>query len=199
MSKLRLLLVIFSLMMTVSCSAVEEEGYHHQALQARSAYLALQQGTAMCSLTADYGERVYDYELVLTLSQVEGVYHSTLSLTAPEELAGISVTQEGMGAESRLVWEDLILETGDFSQEGLSPMTAIPLMLETLCSGYLESVSIRNEGVLELYSRNPDVPTGEGLELVLWLNSESYALLGGEIYQDGLRVISCEMKQFVMY
>ncbi|MFI3254797.1 MAG: hypothetical protein R3Y63_10740 [Eubacteriales bacterium] len=198
MENFRLLPVIMLLIFTVSCGTSREEVYHQEALLARSAYLSLEQGTGICHINADYGERVYDFSLVLTLSQNNGIYHCQLSLTAPEEIAGIVATQEGLGGDSKLMWDGMILETGDLDDDGLSPMTAIPLLLETLSSGYLEGVTLKDNGVLELYSRNPDSPTGQGREVVLWLNPDSYALLGGEIFQDGKRVISCKIENFVM-
>ncbi len=196
--KFRLLFVILSLLITSGCSSQGEDSYHQEALLARTAYLSLQNATAVCELTADYGERVYDYTMVLSVSQENGSFHSSLQLTAPELLSGIAVSQEGFGKESTLQWEDMILETGDLSDNGFTPMTAIPLLLETLCSGYLETVTLKSNGVLELYSRNPDIPLGQGQEVTLWLSPDSYALLGGEIFQEGQRVISVEIHNFQM-
>ncbi len=193
MSKIRLLIVILSLIITTGCTASKVEQAHESALLARSAYLAMERATGICHVHADYGERIYDFSLVLTLEQGE----TTQVLTAPTELVGISVTQSGTGTESRLVWEDLILETGDLDPQGLSPVTAVPLLLETLSTGYLEGATLKEQGVLVLYSRNPSVPVGQGREIEIWLNPEDYTLLGGEIFQDGNRIVAVTVENFI--
>ncbi len=202
-TKIHLILsVIFLLMITTSCGGDTQEQYYQQALKARTQYLGLQQGTSLCHITADYGQRVYDFSLVLTLSRDQDQQLvSTLTLTAPEEIAGISVTAQG--GSSQLRWEGMILETGDLNQEGLSPVSAIPLFLETLCSGYLESVTMtekltQENPLLTLFCRDPDKIQGTGQEITLWLDSQTYALVGGEIFQDGVRVLSCEFQNFLM-
>lgn len=194
-----LLTVILSICIT-SCST-KEDSYHQQAIEARSQYLAMTQGTAQCQLNADYGQRVYDFSMVVNIAQQEGVFTTELTLTAPEEIQGIQATQVGFGKDSKLLWEDMILDTGDLSQSGLSPVTAVPLLLETLCQGYIESVSIKEKSsgtVVELYCRNPEQALGQGQEIILWLDPNNYSLLGGEIFQDGVRVIACTMEQFIM-
>ena len=72
-------------------------------------------------LTADYGQRVYDYSVSFTGSQEEG---TTLTITAPEEAAGITaVAKEG---QTWLDYDGVRLETGPLDPQGLSPMDALP-------------------------------------------------------------------------
>lgn len=198
--KIQILSVILSILIT-SCSGTAEDSNHQQGLNARSRYLSMTKATGICTITADYGQRVYDFDMVLNISQEEGGYHTELTLIAPEEVAGIQVTQVGLGADSKLIWDDMILETGDLSDNGLSPVTAVPLLLETLCQGYMETITLKEKSggtVLELYCRDPDVPLGLGQEIILWVDAQSYDLVGGEIFQDGARVIGCQVQQFVM-
>ncbi len=200
MKKKPILFVIIMLFIT-SCSKIGEENNYQQGLNARTAYRNMTMATGKLKLTADYGQRVYDFAMVVNISQEEGVYHTEQILTAPEEIAGITATQIGYGADSKLLWEDMILETGDLSLEGLSPVTAFPLLLETLCQGYLDTIRLvefKDTMALELYSRNPEEPQGTAQEIILWLHPETYALLGGEIFQQGQRVIACDMTEFMM-
>lgn len=195
------ILSVIILLLITSCSKIGEESNYQLGLNARSAYRDMTMATGRMSIRADYGQRVYDFDMVVNLSQQEGAYHSELCLTAPSEIAGITATQVGFGAESKLIWGDMILETGDLSQQGLSPVTAFPLFLETLCQGYLDSIRLvetKQGTALELFSRNPEEPLGTGQEITLWIHPETYAFQGGEIFQDGQRVIACEMTDFVM-
>lgn len=200
---LRLCPVILSIFITSSCSKTEDP--QAEAIEMRHSYLSLSQATALCQVTADYGERVYDFSMVLVAERREEGLSTTLTLTEPASLKGISVTQTGTGQDSQLVWEDLVLETGDLNPEGLSPVTAIPLLLDTLERGFIHSVSLTEKHtaqgtqvLLELISKDPDAPTGTGQEVVLWVDAESYGLVGGEIFQDGRRVVACTIENFIM-
>lgn len=179
------------------CQKDPQEQYHEQALEARTQYLALQQATALCDVTADYGERVYEFSFLVSVERGENKeLKTTLSLTAPEEIAGITVTQ--VEGSSQLLWEDMILETGDLNERGLSPVSAVPELLQALCSAYIHSVNMREENsgqsLLELYCTEPE----EGQEIYLWLDRENFHLVGGEILQEGRRVILCEFRNFAM-
>lgn len=205
MHQLKLLLVIFLLIFAVSCTPVSErneEKWKEIALLARGEYLAFQQGVATCEVTADYGERVYNFEMTATLSSTEEGLETTLILTAPQELAGITVTK--IGENSRLQWDSTLLETGNLA--GISPVGVLPLFMESLQKGYIYSGKVEEmftpQGtlpVLELLICDPDFPLGSGTEILLWLHLESYQLLGGEVYQDGKRVITCALTEFIYH
>lgn len=195
-----ILYVIMSILMT-SCSKTTEETPYQMGLDARTAYTNMTMATGKLQLTADYGERVYPFDMVVNIRKEEGQFHTEVSLTAPAEIAGISATQVGFGQESKLIWGDMILETGDLSETGLSPVNAMPLLIETLCQGYLDTIRLvepQGQSLLELCSRNPEATPGTGQEITIWLDPVSFAFLGGEIFQEGQRVIACEMTDFIM-
>lgn len=202
--KIRLFTVIWLVIITSSCT-VKEETPHSQwtekALMARTTYLSFQEGSAQCTVTADYGERVYDFSFVTSFSMSEEGLETTLSLTAPEELKGITVTQRG--GDSRLEWDTVLLETGDLSENGLSPVTTFPTLMKAMQKGEIYALSEKEmftpqgtKTVLELLTREGG-ETGV-VESTLWLCSETLALLGGEIFVDGARVITCQVSQFVI-
>lgn len=200
MKKFRLLPVILSILITTGCGSGGESPQEQDAVLARSHYLALTQATGLCHLLVDYGERVYEFSMAVSVTQENEQRSISQTLTAPAEIAGITVTQVGVGAESKLIWEDVLLETGDLSQDGLSPVTAFPQLFHCLTTAYIQSATLVSEGeILQLLCRDPALEMGQGQEVVLWLDSGSYDLLGGEIYQDGQRVIACEMESFLGY
>lgn len=178
-----------------------QEQWRELAFEARTYYSNLEQATALCHVTADYGQRVYDFTMEAQLQrEVEGL-HTTLTLTAPEELVGVAVTQ--IGNQSQLLWEDLILETGTLAEQ--SPITVLPSLLQQLEQGYIQQSVVKEmfttQGslpVLYLYIQDPDTPTGQGLSYELWLRADTLQLLGGDIYQDGLRVLRCALEEFVV-
>ena len=90
---------------------------------------------AQAVVTADYGQRVYRYELSAAVNGEEAL----LTLTAPETVAGLTARIEE--DEGWLEYDGAILETGELAPGGLTPMGAIPALLETARSGYLDAAT----------------------------------------------------------
>lgn len=163
-----------------------------QALQIRGEYLELDACTAHGTITADYGQRVYQYEIE---AAVEGET-TTLTVTAPETVAGIKARIEGK--DSFLEYEELMLETGPMDEAGLSPVSSIPVLLECARSGYITACSITDEGLLRVDCGDPEQAPGQGRAQSLWFDPDSHGLRRGEISVDGVLVITCEFTDFTM-
>ena len=106
------------------------EGRESAGLDARFRryYAALSSFTARAQVTADYGERVYQYELAMSGDLTQG----SLEVLSPENIAGAGFSwAEGGGSMS---YEGVSLETGALSEDGLSPADAMPMILETLAT-----------------------------------------------------------------
>lgn len=160
------------------------------ALTIRGEYLSLPGWSAHVSLTADYGQRVYDYELTASSHSEE----TTLTITAPELLSGVSARwQEKQGF---LEYDGICVETGPLDPEGLTPMSAIPALLEAARSAYITSCCMEDSGLLRIDCGSPDTPPGTGTEFVLWFTADSHDLTRGEILRDGFRCITCTFSQF---
>lgn len=170
-------------------SAVSPE--EELALTIRGEYLAMTGCTARLEVTADYGQRVYDFEMTACVQGEETV----LTLTAPETVAGITArtTEEG----GRLEYDGLILETGDLGAEGLSPVSAFPALLEAAKGGFITlcTMETREEELLRVTCA-PVEETDPAVETVLWFHPQTHAIVRGEILVDGLRVICCRCKNF---
>ena len=121
-------LLICVLMMTLSLSACGGGGGGSEAeelaLTIRGEYLAMTSCAAQAVVTADYGQRVYRYELSAAVNGEEAL----LTLTAPETVAGLTARIEE--DEGWLEYDGAILETGELAPGGLTPMGAIPALLE---------------------------------------------------------------------
>ncbi len=188
--------MILSLLLLPSCGGMEEQNQAEElALTIRGEYLALESLSASMDVTADYGERVYDFALTAAVSGEETV----LTLTEPEWAAGL--TARITGEEGALEYDGLILETGPLDGEDLSPMSALPQLLEAARSGYMAECSLE-EGEQRTFLRvryaDPDQPPGEGRETTLWFDPDTHALVEGEISMDGLRVIRCTISEFTI-
>ncbi len=171
------------LLALMGCSATSQSG-DQRAVELRGGYLAAQTITAQCTLTADYGQRIYEFGFDVTYTTEK----TTLTLTQPETIQGLAVEVAEGG--SQIVCDGVLIETGTLSSDGLTPITAIPAILDGLCSGYVQQWDL-TEGVLTLVCGDPDLPLGTGEQIVLTLDDETGNLLYGEILVDGVRVIDC--------
>ena len=164
------------------------------ALTIRGEYLAMTKCTAQLSVTVDYGQRVYEFELDAAVNGEETV----LTVTAPELIAG--VTARTAGKEGALEYDGVILETGALSRGGLSPMSAFPALLAAARSGFITACSAEEregETRLRVACGQPEAGEDQAVETVLWFHPDTHALTEGEILVDGLRVIRCRCKNFL--
>jgi hypothetical protein len=164
------------------------------ALTIRGEYLAAQTCSGSGVVTADYGQRVYRYEMDFSADEGETV----LTLTGPETVAGLTARLESQ-EDSILEYDGAVLETGPLDADGLTPVAAIPALLTALREGYLDSCTLEDEDggqVLRLLVRDPEADAGSGVETTLWLDGGTHALLRGEISRDGFCVIQCEFSNF---
>lgn len=160
------------------------------ALTIRGEYLAMDRCDCQAQLTADYGQRVYDFTVS---AAVEGE-ETTVTILQPEEAAGITarITEEGGALE----YEGMSMETGPLDEEGLSPAQALPVLLEAARSDYMAECTLEEDGsLLRVRCADPTKNPGTGREVTLWFDAESHDLVRGEISADGMRVVRCEITQ----
>lgn len=187
---IRLLFLPMMLLLLTSCGGgQEEQGADALAVAIRGEYLAMTGYSLQAQVNADYGQRVYDFTLSVTWDGEE----TTVSIREPEMLAG--VTARITGEDGILEYEDLSLETGFLDDDGLSPVSALPTLMEAARSQYIDGCSL-TDGVLEVRCADPEEKPGTGQEITLWFDAQTHALTAGEISQDGRRVIACDVTEF---
>ncbi len=168
-------------------------GVEEEALAIRTEYLELEGLEGTVEVTADYGERVYQYGMELHW-QKDG--ESSLTVTAPEEVAGVRVTMEG--DETALEYDGARLETGELNAEGLSPVDAVPALLRYAREGFMGECGVETLDETEMIRvdfREPEAQAGTGNECTLWFDRETHCLARGELSVDGFTVIQCVFHQ----
>lgn len=187
----RLLFLPMMLLLLTGCGGGQENenGAEAQAVAIRGEYMAMTSYSLQAQVNADYGQRVYDFTLSVTWDGEE----TTVAIREPEMLAG--VTARITGDDGILEYEDLSLETGFLDDDGLSPVSALPALMEAARSQYIDRCTL-TDGILEIHCADPEEKPGTGQEITLWFNAQTHALTGGEISQDGRRVIACEVTEF---
>ena len=184
------------LLCAVLCGCVGEQGDNDLTLELRADFLSRTGCTGTMDLTADYGQRVYEYTVEFSETEEDGL---TMTITAPAEVAGI--TARIVSGQTALEYDGIQLETGPLNSDGLSPMDAIPAFFEAMESGYIAETGTEMIGeteVLRICCRDPELDPGQGLETVLWFDKAQKTLLQGEVRSDGSTVIRCEFSAFIL-
>jgi len=188
-------MISLALLLT-GCTTVSTGREEALATQFREDYTAMTSCTATLQVTADYGQRVYEYEMTVAY---EKKGETVLTITAPENIAGVTARiQDG---ETALVFDGVYLETGALSDTGLSPIDAIPALLAYAQGGYIAQCAIEtldDKQALHLCYRAPEAKDGVGEEAQLWMDTGTGALLRGELSMDGFTVIQCSFTGFSM-
>ena len=189
-----------ALMMTLilPLSACGGKGSGNEAEEAlsriRGQYLEMTGCSGHAELTADYGQRVYSYGVDFSW-QREG--ETLLTLTAPEIVAG-TVAHIAAG-ETALEYDGVMLETGPLNAAGLSPVDALPALLQYAREGFAaECVLEEGSSRFHVVCRDPEKDPGAGPEARLWFEPETGALLQGELSEAGVTVIQCQFSDFTM-
>lgn len=194
MRKLLCCVLMMTLLLTACGGGREGSEAEELALQARGAYLAMTACSGTAQVTADYGQRVYRYTMSFSSDQ-EG---TVLTLLEPETVAGITARLSGEEG-SLLEYDGAVLETGPLNEDGLTPVSAVPALLDAIRTGYLDICDLEERGeqrLLRLTIRDPQAQPGTGVETDLWFDAASLSLCRGEISQDGFCVIQCEFFDF---
>ena len=186
-----LICVLMTTLLLAGCGPAGVSEAEELALTIRGEYLAMESCAARAAVTADYGQRVYQYEMAVSVNGPETV----LALSAPETVAGL--TARLTGEENLLEYDGVAVETGPLDDNGLTPVSSVPALLEAVRSGYITACALEEEGtLLRVDCGDPAGSPGTGAETALWFDAATHALTRGEISTDGFRVILCEFSEF---
>ena len=176
------------LMMTLLLSGCKaggggEESPENLAALIRGEYLNLTAWTATVSVTADYGQRVYDFVLDVSWEK-DG--ETVLTVVEPELIA-------------YLEYDGASLSTGPLTGEGMTPLEAVPFLMGQLTSGYMARCVYENwdgSQVLKVECRDPEGAEGAGSECALYFDPDDHGLLRAELSYDGAVVLTAEFTDF---
>ena len=176
------------------CACGGENAENDLVLDLREDFRTMDTWAGQMDVTADYGQRVYEYTVSFAGSREEG---TVLTILAPEEAAVI--TAEAKEGRTWLDYDGVRLETGPLDPAGLSPMDALPALLEAMKTGAVTETGTENDGAREILlvtTGDPGLPAGRGRETVFRFDKSRKALLEAEIRSDGAAVIRCVFSEF---
>lgn len=132
---------------------------------------------------AEYPDRSDDF----TLAYAKDPAGEEIRVLAPELIKGISARRET--GSTALVYEGLILDLGPLDAYGLTPMSALPRLVETLTDGHMDSY--REEDGLWVYRLICD----DHLSAAVWFDRDMIPLRAQLESDESVRVF-CEISDW---
>lgn len=174
----------------------QEQSPGEEARLIRGEFLAASACAGTAEITADYGQRVYEFTVDFSWAR-DG--DTILTLTAPEELAGL--TARISQGQSRLEFDGAALDTGELTGEGLTPMELIPALLDWVQTGFMAQCvyeDLDEIPALRIQFRDPDMQAGSGTECTAWFSRADHTPLRAELFWNGELVLRGTFSHFTL-
>lgn len=182
MRRLVYLLLVLWLTGCVSAASEIERG-----MALRSRLLSAENCTFDAEITADYGEKIYQFKLSCETNSSGDL---TFSVRSPDSISGITGKIDAEGG--KLTFDDTVLYFDLMADERISPVSAPWVFLKTLRSGYLKSAGMEDD-MLRLTV--DDTYAEDALQLDIWLG-EGDMPVRCEIVHDDRRILSLDIVNF---
>ena len=144
------------------------------AFEAFSSNLNEQDALAFTArVRAEYDDRRAEF----TLNYAADEESTRITVVSPEIIRGVSARIRA--GETALEYEGVSLDTGALDNFGLSPMSALPLLIETLKTGYLDTAWEEDGTLCAVF-----VPA-DGVSVQVKLDKYTKTPLSAEISSDG--------------
>lgn len=152
----------------------------------RESLTAAESVTARVELTVSSGATAAAY----TMDVAYDGRKTDMTLLAPEILAGITASAEK--GETAIEWGSVRLGAGPLDEDGLTPVSAVPAMLDAMESGYVELLWWEEDYIAAR------LHIGETSVLTLWLEEDTLTPVSAEISSGGLAVLCCEIGEWTL-
>ena len=119
---------------------------------------------------------------------------STVTVLSPANLAGISATVEN--GTLTLSYEDISLDAGGYSAAAISPVAALPKLMQAAASGYVTEKSEETVEERPCLRLACDLPDDEGSVYTTWFDQETLLPLRSEISAEGTVVFEVAWTRF---
>ncbi len=190
MGRFKALPLMMSLLLLGGCGGSGEVSGEDLALDIQKEFAGMTACSCQVALTADYETRVFDYVLDVTYDVSGG---AALTIVEPEIARGVTAAIQS--GQTQLVYDGFSLDAGPLTDDGLSPLEAVPTLYRAVAQGYIAGVDLAGE-TLNVTYRDGESEPGTGLEAVVCFDAKSRAPLTGELYDHGARVIQAQVKDF---
>ncbi|MBR2131869.1 MAG: hypothetical protein IJ955_04885 [Oscillospiraceae bacterium] len=175
------------MLLLTACGGGEEKD---AVAQLQQQYAAVEQATLEADITCHYDEEVREYTLLCAYTPEK----STVTVLKPENLSGISAQVEN--GTLTLQYDDLSLDAGTYSAAAVSPVVALPKLMEAAAWGYPTE---QGEEMLEeraCIRLGCDLSDAPGTLYTTWFDQESLLPMYSEISTDGVLLFEVAWSRF---
>ncbi|MBR7082154.1 MAG: hypothetical protein IKI49_05590 [Oscillospiraceae bacterium] len=151
-------------------------------------YAELSSLTLRADVTADCGDRVFEYGMKYEGSPEGG----TITVVSPDSIAGLRVNTDFSSGEAALLYDGAELMAGELDSDGLTAVSAIPAMLDRWKNGYVTEASGELLGGSKYTALT--YPISGETTLKTWFDPDTLLPYRAEIAVSGKTVIFCEFQ-----
>lgn len=187
--KKTLALTITIVLLLCSCGQKVQEK-EELAMDIRANFLASETVNMTALVTADYGDRVYEFKMTYTGTGDAG----DIKILSPEEIAGLMAHVSA--TDGTIEYDGAELYTGALTEDGLSPAGAIPVLIGQWRGGYIKTATREKLGETETLCIATDI--SDTVSQNTWFDTESLVPLRSELYNNGQMVVSCQFADVVL-
>ncbi len=135
------------------------------------------------TVTANFPQRVEEF----TLHCLHQGEDWTMTVLSPDLISGVTAHMTGTGSD--VVYDGVMLSTGDLTNCGILPINAAALGMETLSDGYLSSTWTENGGLAVKLIRDDTVT------VTVWFD-ENDRPAAMELAENGAVKVTCTIENF---
>lgn len=177
-------------MLTLLLTACGGEEERDPAAELQGAYTGLAAATLEADITCHYDDETRTYTMLCDYTPES----STITVLAPEDLAGISATVAD--GTLTLSYEDISLDAGSYSAAAISPVAALPKLMEAAAGGYVSQQSVEELEERPCLRLSCDLDGEDGALYTTWFDQETLLPLYSEISVDGVVVYQVAWSRF---
>ena len=188
--------VLMMTLLLTGCGTTKDDSPENLAAQIRAEYLALHGWSSTVAISADYGEQVFDFA-VEAVWQRDG--DTVITVIEPQLISG--VTARIRDGETVLEYDGAGFSLGMLDLSGLTPVSAIPALMNCITTGYMAQCSWQGEEAarkLVVLCRDPNAAPETGTEYTLIFDPATHSLERAEVAVDGELRLTAQFTDFSM-
>ena len=176
--RLTILILLLTLSLTLAACRADQSA-EERALEIRELFLTTTQHFS-AELIANYSDRVHTFPLRFDSAA------NTLEVLAPEIIAGIVIEVSESGTV--LHFDGAELNTGPLTEDGLSPLAALPTIVYQWKEGHITGTHYETFHSIETVVMTTAV--SDRVQHMTWFNRETGIPVKSELLQDGTLVLT---------
>lgn len=182
-----MLFVLTLMLLLTACGGGEET---NAVTQLQQQYAAVESATMEAEITCHYNEEVRTYTLLCAYTPTK----STITVLAPENLAGITAQVEN--GTLTLRYDDISMDAGTYSAAAVSPVVALPKLMEAAAWGYPAQQSEETIGERMCIRLGCDLSNEPDTIYTTWFDQETFLPLRSEICVAGTLLFEINWTRF---